>query len=243
MRISGHEAPQRLGARANDSKALPQVVQDRSGGFGLQFGRLGSIQKPALQTLRDGLNGRERIVQFMPKNANEPLPRFALFIAERPAQITQDDEMMWQAALPERPATQPPAPGTTRKGQLHGVRGLAFQTGAQSQFLRGEAQQTPFRTAQQTFTGAIDQAQLAVVIEGEDGQVNLLHHGAQEGVGFQRAQALLPEDFTEGIDFNHHFTHGIVGSRPASAQRKVFLAQGGQKIRKCLQGKNNAMTQ
>src|SRR5712692_5544132 len=123
----------------------------------------------------------------MPKNANEPLPRLALFVTERPAQIAQDDEMMWQAALAKSPATQPPAPGTARKCQLHRVRGFAFQTGSQSQLFRREAQQTPFGAAQQTFTGAIDQPQLAVVVEGEDCEVNFLHYGPQEGIGFHRA--------------------------------------------------------
>src|SRR6266404_2692851 len=178
----------------------------------------------------------------MPKNANKPLPCLALFVSERPAEIGQDHEMMWQAALAERPATQPPASGATRKCQLHGVRGFAFQTGSQSQLLRGEPQQAPFGTAQQSFSGAIDQPQLIVVVEGEDGEIDLLHYGPQEGIGFQRAQTLLTKDFTEGIDFNYHLTHGVVGSRPTSAQGKVLLPQRRQEIRKCLQRKNNAMT-
>src|SRR5216684_7287703 len=177
----------------------------------------------------------------MPKNANEPLPRFALFVAERAAQIAQDHEMMWQAALAERPATHSPAPRTAWKRQLHGVRGFALQASSQSQLLRGEAQQAPFGTAQETLASTIDQPQPAVVVEGEDRQVNLLHYRPQEGIGLQRAQALLPKYFTEGIDFNYHLTHGVVGSPPASAQGKVLLPQRRQEIRKCLQRKNNAM--
>src|SRR6266568_5502079 len=178
----------------------------------------------------------------MPKNANEPLPGFALFVTERAAQIAEDHEMVWQAVLAERPAAQPPSSGTARECQLHGVRGFAFQTGSQSQLLRGETQQAPFGTAQQSFSGAIDQAQLIVVVEGEDREIDLLHYGPQEGIGFQRAQALLSKHFTERIDFNYHLTHGVVGSRTASAQGKVLLPQRRQEIRKCLQRKNNAMT-
>ena len=84
----------------------------------------------------------------MPKNANEPLPGFAFFVTERAAQIAQNYEVMRQAALAELPATQPPAPGAPGKGQLHGVRGFAFQASSESQFFRRKSQQATFRTAQ-----------------------------------------------------------------------------------------------
>src|SRR5204862_6165747 len=125
-------------ARANDTKALPEIIQNHSGRFALQLGRLGSIQEPALQTLRDGLNRGQRVVQLMPKNSNEPLPRFALFVTERTATIANNHQVMRQSSLAKRPATQPPAPGTSGKGQLHRVRGFAFQASAESQFFRGK---------------------------------------------------------------------------------------------------------
>src|SRR5260370_39990263 len=148
---------------------------------------------------------------------------------------------MRQASLAERPATQSPAPGTSGKGQLHRVRGFAFQASAESKFFRRKSQKVTFGTAQQAFASAIDQPQLRTVVEREDGEVNLLHHGSQQGSGFQRAKALLPQGFTEGIDFDHHFAHGIVASRPATAKRKIFFPHGGQEIRKCLQRKDNPM--
>ena len=209
----------------------------------MQFGRLGGVKKSTLQTLSDRLNRRERIVQFMPKNANEPLPRFALFVTQCAAQIGQHDEVMRQTSLAKGPATHPPAPRTARKSQLHGVRGFSFETRPEPEFFRGKSQQAFFRPAQQAFAGAIDQPQFPGVVEGEDRQVNLLHHGPQEGIGFQCAQALLPKYFTEGIHFDHDFSHGIVASRTAGTQRKVFFAQGCQKIRKRLQGKDDAVPQ
>src|SRR6266852_2331877 len=111
----------------------------------------------------------------MPKHANEPLPRFALFITERAAQIAQHYQVMRQPSLSKGSASHPPAPGTAGKSQLHRVRGLAFQASAQPQFLRGKPQQALFRATQQTFAGAIDQPQLRVVVERTDGQANLLH--------------------------------------------------------------------
>src|SRR6266478_6837817 len=179
----------------------------------------------------------------MPKHANEPLPRFALFITERAAQIAQHYEVMRQPSLSEGSATQPPAPGTAGKSQLHRVRGLAFQASAQPQFWRGKPQQALFRATQQTFAGAIDQPQLRVVVERKDGEVNLLHHRSQQGIGLHCPQALLPKYLTESIDFNDHFAHGIVASPATGAQRKVFFSQRGQKIRKRLQRKNDAIPQ
>ncbi len=123
------------------------------------------------------------------------------------------------------------------------MRGFSFQTCSEPEFFRGKSQQALFGAAQQTFASPIDQPQLRVVVEGEDRQVDLLHHRPQQRIGFQCTQALLPKNFAEGIHFDHHFAHGIVVSRPASAHRKVFFAQGRQQIRKRLQGKDDAMPQ
>src|SRR5260370_1379011 len=133
----------------------------------------------------------------MSKHANQSLPRFALFVTEGVAQIAQDYKVMRQTSLTKRSATQPPSPGTAGKGQLHRVRGFAFQACAESQFLRGKSQQALFRTAEQPFAGAIDQPQLRIVVERENGEVNLLHHGPQEGFGLQVAPAPLPKHFTD----------------------------------------------
>ena len=87
LRVRGHEPPKRLGARTNDAQTLPQIIQNGSRRFTLQLRRLGGVQQSALQTLSDRLNRRQRIVQFMSQHANKPLPRFALFVAKRAAQI------------------------------------------------------------------------------------------------------------------------------------------------------------
>ena len=65
----------------------------------MSIGGLGRGDQAAFEALRDGLNRRERVIQFVTKNANEALPRFALFVAKRSAQITQHNQMMGQAFL------------------------------------------------------------------------------------------------------------------------------------------------
>ena len=52
----------------------------------------------------------------MPENADEPLPRFALFVAKRAAQVAQDNQVMGPASLAKRAAAESPAPGTAKEG-------------------------------------------------------------------------------------------------------------------------------
>ena len=148
---------------------------------------------------------------------------------------------MRQTALAERAAAQPPAPRAPRKSQLHGACGFAVQASAEPQFFGGKSKKTLLRASEQAFPGAIDKPQFGIVAEGEDGQVNFLQDGAQESGGFQCAQALLPQRFAERIHFNHDFAHGVFAACAAASERKIFFAQGGQEIRKCLQGKDHAI--
>jgi hypothetical protein len=55
------------------------------------------------------------------------------------------------------------------------------------------------------------------------------------------AEALLAERLAEGIDFDHHFAHGVVAASAAGAHGEIFFAHRGQKIGKSLQGKGDAM--
>ncbi|MEI2659904.1 MAG: hypothetical protein V9G11_08210 [Bifidobacterium adolescentis] len=45
--------------------------------------------------------------------------------------------------------------------------------------------------------GAVDEAERVVGVEGEDGDVDLLHDGAEERGGLEGAEALLLEDAAE----------------------------------------------
>src|SRR6266702_222847 len=148
---------------------------------------------------------------------------------------------MRQTSLAERAAAQPPAPRTPRKSQLHGACGFAVQASAEPQFFGRKSKKALLGASEQAFPGAIDKPQFGIVVEGEDGQVDFLQDGAQESGGFQCAQALLPQRFAERIHFNHDFAHGVFAACAAAAERKIFFAQGGQEIRKCLQGKDHAI--
>src|SRR5579859_522716 len=148
---------------------------------------------------------------------------------------------MWQTGLTKRPAAHAPAAGASGESEFHGAHGVAFERGAETEFRGGEAQQAFRGTSQQALSGAIDQAQFIFVVEGEDGHVDLFHHGAQQGAGFQCAEALFAQGLAEGIYFNHYFAHGVVAIGAARAHRKIFFAHGGQKIGKSLQREGDAM--
>src|SRR5205823_13794522 len=99
--------------RTNDAQSLLQVIQYC--GQRITANRRGfrGSDQAAFETLRHRLNGSERIVQFVAQNADDLLPRFAFFIAQCPAQVAQDDQVVRQAALPERAAAQSPASRAT----------------------------------------------------------------------------------------------------------------------------------
>ena len=135
---------------------------------------------------------------------------------------------------PQRPAP----PGKTVCRVLCGG---PVQAGLQVQFGGGLPEQPLRRRGQQPFAGAIDQAQPLVLVEGEDRHIDLAHDGAQQGGGFQRAQALLAQGAAQRVDFAHHFAQRVVGTRRAAAHRVIALAQRAQQVRQRLQRKHHAL--
>src|SRR6266849_7121030 len=100
---------------------------------------------------------------------------------------------MRESCLAEGAAAHAPASGAAGKRKLHGARGLAFETSAEAEFGGGKAEQALGGAGEEAFAGAIDEAQLVFVVEGENGDVDFFHNGAEEPGGFQRAEALLAQ--------------------------------------------------
>ena len=78
---------------------------------------------------------------------------------------------------PQRPAP----PGKTVCSVVYGG---TVQADFQLQFGGGLAEQALGGRGQQPLAGAIHQAQALVLVEGEDGDVDFAHHGAQQRGGF-----------------------------------------------------------
>ena len=124
-RVGAHEPAQRLRAALDHFEARAQVV--------LPVGR---ARRPGGQTAeasRDGLDRRERVVDLVSQHPDQPLPRRALFGAEHPAQVGDDQQLMGQAVLPEGPAAHFPASRATGKGRLERAGALAAEPVAEAE--------------------------------------------------------------------------------------------------------------
>ena len=80
----------------------------------------------------------------------------------------------------------------------------------------------------------------SVGIEREDGDVDLLHHRAQQRRGLDRAEPLLVQRFGELVDFDQHRAERIVGIGGAAADGEVVLAHGGEQVGQRLQRQDDA---
>jgi hypothetical protein len=107
----------------------------------------------------------------------------------------------------------------------------------------GLAEQHLLLFIQQALAAAIHQAQAAVLVEGEDGDIDLAHHRAQQRSRFQRAEALLAQRAAQRVDLAHHFAQRVVVAIRAAAHGKIALAQGAEQIGKRLQREDHALAQ
>ena len=105
---------------------------------------------------------------------------------------------------------------------------------------RVSAQKPLLGLIENALAGAIHEAQRAVAVEGENGDVDFLHHLAQQRGGFERAQSLLAKRLAERVHFAQHFAERIVAIGAARANRKITFAQRGQQIGKSAKRKHHA---
>ena len=96
------------------------------------------------------------------------------------------------------------------------------------------------RAAQQALAGAVHELQPLTLVEGEDGDVDLHHHLAQQGRGFERVEALTAKRIGQDVHFEHHIVERIAAARAARADREITLAQRRQQVRRGLQRSDDA---
>src|SRR5262245_7902013 len=100
---------------------------------------------------------------------------------------------MRQASLPKRSPPHAPAPCSAGKSDLQCAGRVAFEALREPQFLRTVSQQPFARPPQQPFSGTIHQPQPAMMIERENGDVDLTHDGPEKRRRFERPKTLLAE--------------------------------------------------
>lgn len=165
----------------------------------------------------------------MAKHAYEPLPRLSLLVAQGTRQVGHDDELMGKSALPKGAATDldaPLRPGAFAAGKegIDDAARLAFKKCLQPQLGRRTTDHALRRLPNESLTGAVDQTQRTILVERENGDVDLLHHLLQERDRFEGAVSLVPQRLAERVDLMHRLPECVVEAAAAGTNRVVALA-------------------
>src|SRR5690606_2098678 len=114
--------------------ALAQVVVQAGGAI--------LANEDALEAGGDGLDRGERVVDLVSEDTDEPLPRLPLLLAERAADVGEDDERVRQSALPELARSDLPSPAPSRERDLRRARPhAAVQAPLEPEVVRAPAEQ------------------------------------------------------------------------------------------------------
>src|SRR5215216_7700392 len=146
----------------------------------------------------------------MTQHAYEPLPRLKLLLPQRLADVRQHKQRVWPAILPKRSASHLPAPGTSRKRDIHRTRRRTFQRLGQPRLRRRPPQQSLGGLTKKTLAGAVDEAQSVGIVEREHSDVDLRHHGAEQRRRLHGAEALRSECFAEQVRLEKRESQGVV---------------------------------
>ncbi len=179
----------------------------------------------------------------MAEDAHQPPRGLALLVAQRAREVGEHEQLVRPPALAERAAPQLPAPAAAGKVGVQHPRRLAVQALGEPQLLGAPPHQPLGRVGQQPLAGAVHQPEALLVVEGEDGDVDLLHHARQERGGLERAEPLLAQGLAERVDLQQRQAEGVVAARAAGADREVLLAQRGQHVGERLEGAHDPLAQ
>ena len=190
----------------------------------------------------DRLDRRERVVDLVADDADQPLPRLALFVAQRPADVGEHEQLMRTSSLAERRAPHFPAARRAGERDVLDARRLR-RRGTRAVRARRRCGRAAARPAAPSSRSPARLTSRSVVraVEGEDGDVDLDHHRAQQRAGLERAEPLIVQRRGEHVDFEHHRAERIVAAGAARADREVALAQRREQVRQRLQRQHDAV--
>src|SRR5262249_57191126 len=106
-RVGGRESAEGVGPRRDDGQAATHVVAP--------VGRRGRAADEPVEAAGDRLYRGERVVQLVPDDADQPLPRLAFLLAKRLAHVGQHEQLVRQPALPELGTPDLPTPAAPRE--------------------------------------------------------------------------------------------------------------------------------
>src|SRR5579863_1386374 len=112
--IGVHETSEAVRARGNYVQAGAHVL--------LPVRRAFFAPEHASEILRNRLDRRERVIEFVAEHANQALPCLALFIAQRAAEVADQQDLIGQTGFPKTAAMNLPAAGLAGKRGLNDAR-------------------------------------------------------------------------------------------------------------------------
>jgi hypothetical protein len=181
---------------------------------------------------RPGPSSSTRISRAGP---DEALPGLPLLVPQRPAHVGEHEELHRLAALAEGAPAQVETPGRPGEGRLGDAGRLALEERGEAQGRGVEADEPLGRRPEQALSRPVRELELRRGVEGEHGDVDLLHHLAEESGGLESAEALLAEGLGEGVHLGEGLAEGVVAPADAGAEGEVLLAQGAEEVRERLE--------
>ena len=178
--------------RLSDSDREPMTASPRCTSSRQSGGRRLALDDRR-QAAGDRLDRRERVVHLVPDDANQALPRLALFLAQRLAQVGEHQQLVRPAALAEQAAPDLPAADAAGKRSGDDARRLAAQALVEIELGRAPPEEPFRRLAQESGAGAVHELELVILVEGEDRDVDLRHHLSQQRRGLERVEPLMAQ--------------------------------------------------
>jgi hypothetical protein len=175
------------------------------------------------------------------EHADEALPGEEFLFAERAAEVGDDDEVMRAAAFAKLAAAHTPAAGAAGERDVEQARGFAGEAIGEPEVGGRAAEDALGGLVEEELRGVVGEAELVGGVEGENRDVDFLHHGAEEGGGFEGVEALVLKRAAEGVDLPHNVAEGFVAAGAAGAHGEIALAEGGEEVGHRLQRAHDAV--
>jgi hypothetical protein len=214
--IPVHEARKSVGTCCDDAEGADGILLPVVGGrvSGEEVAEAGG----------EALDRGEGVVELVSDDAHESLPGEPFLFAEGAAEIGKHDEGMGTPALTKGGSADPETAHRTGKGHGQGAGIITIEAGGEAEISGGAVEKLFGRPTEEGFAGSVGKAETLAVVEGEDGDVEFGHDGAEECAGVHGPEALFVEGFAEGIDLDQDLAEGVIASGIPAADGKVPLA-------------------
>ena len=167
----------------------------------------------------------------MPDHADQAAPGPALLLPQRLAEVGDHHQAEGAPALAEAVPHHLPAPAAGREDVRLGAQRRPVQQARDAGLLRAQADQRAVVALEQFPRGAVGEPDALLVVEGQDGDVDLGQHLVEQRRGFQRLEPLGAQRGAQAVGLRHHVAERIAAARVPAADAEVPGAQRLQHVR------------